>query len=74
MRNRALGRGLSSLLNEEITPIEIITSSLDLEHRRKQSLHQDTLTVSVQPKCSGPGSKDKNMKRRMNDDCQLYNN
>ena len=33
MRNRALGRGLSSLLNEEITPIEIITSSnnIDLE-------------------------------------------
>ncbi len=33
MRNRALGRGLSSLLNEEITSIEIITSSnnIDLE-------------------------------------------
>ncbi|MBA2628942.1 MAG: ParB/RepB/Spo0J family partition protein, partial [Rickettsiaceae bacterium] len=33
MRNKALGRGLSSLLNEEITPIEIITSSnnIDLE-------------------------------------------
>jgi ParB family chromosome partitioning protein len=33
MRNRALGRGLSSLLNEEITPIEIITSNnnIDLE-------------------------------------------
>jgi ParB family chromosome partitioning protein len=33
MRNKALGRGLSSLLNEEITPIEIITSNnnIDLE-------------------------------------------
>ena len=31
MRNRALGRGLSSLLNEEIIPIEIVTSSNNID-------------------------------------------
>ena len=31
MRNRALGRGLSSLLNEEIIPIEIAASSNNID-------------------------------------------
>jgi len=31
MRNRALGRGLSSLLNEEIIPIEIVASSNNID-------------------------------------------